>query len=159
MLIVCFPCLPGIVNVRPAGAGRRAVATAPQWTCVFLLQCSKNILSHIYLKIIIFVTGETPMKHANMIFGVALLLASSLLPVQAQNPVVASPSAQESPNRCQAEIFKFERILSFIRESQGLQAAALIKEKLLPAKVENEILNKDGYCGLARHLRDKKLTS
>lgn len=99
------------------------------------------------------------MKHANMIFSAALLLASSLLPVQAQNPVAASPSAQESPNRCQAEIFKFEKILSFIRESQGLQAAALIKEKMLPAKVESEILKKDGYCGLARHLRDKKLTS
>jgi hypothetical protein len=28
----------------------------------------------------------------------------------------------------------------------------------LPAKTENDILFKDGYCGLAAYLREKKLT-
>ncbi|MDB5869213.1 MAG: hypothetical protein JWP96_1545 [Polaromonas sp.] len=99
------------------------------------------------------------MKYANMIFGIALVSASSLLSAQTKNPVVVSTSAPESRNRCQAEVLKFEQIMGFIRDSQGVQAASLIKEKMLPAKLESEILKKDGYCGLARHLRDKKLTS
>ena len=37
-------------------------------------------------------------------------------------------------------------------------AAAELKEKLLPAKLENEILFKDGYCGIAKYLKEKKLT-
>jgi hypothetical protein len=90
------------------------------------------------------------MKNANMIFGVALALISSLLPAHAQK----SPD-----NNCQAEILKFERIIDFIRNTQGEKAAAKVKEKMLPAKTESEILSKDGSCGLARHLREKKLTS
>jgi len=99
------------------------------------------------------------MKHASMIFGLALLLASSLLSAQTSSRVAGTTPAPENPEHCQAEVLKFERVMSFIRDSQGIQAAAQIKEKLLPAKTESDILNKDGYCGLARHLREKKLTS
>jgi Tfp pilus assembly protein PilF len=66
------------------------------------------------------------------------------LSVQAQDP-------------CRADVAKFERAIGFARQTQGNQAAAELKERLLPAKVENEILFKDGYCGLARHLKEKKL--
>lgn len=34
---------------------------------------------------------------------------------------------------------------------------ARVKEELLPARLENEILMQQGYCGLARHLREKHL--
>ena len=44
-----------------------------------------------------------------------------------------------------------------MRQNQGSQAAQELKEKLLPAKLENDILFKDGYCGLARYLRERKL--
>ena len=37
------------------------------------------------------------------------------------------------------------------------QIAQDLKERLLPAKLENDLLFKEGYCGLARYLRDKKL--
>ncbi|MCX7256402.1 MAG: hypothetical protein NTZ64_06600 [Polaromonas sp.] len=110
------------------------------------------------------------MKYVTLFTVAVLTLLSGLFPAQAQNrpatpgtaaPGTAAPAtaAPESKDRCQAEVLKFEHIMGFIRESQGPQAAAKLKEKLLPAKTESEIMSKDGYCGLARHLREKKLTS
>ena len=105
------------------------------------------------------------MKYVNIVTVAVLTLLSGLFPVQAQNrspppgPAAPGTAAPESKDHCQAEVLKFEHIMSFIRESQGPQAAAKLKEKLLPAKTESEIMTKDGYCGLARHLREKKLTS
>jgi hypothetical protein len=61
------------------------------------------------------------------------------------------------PDACRLEVSKFEQVIGFLRQNQGNQAAADIKERLLPAKLESEILFKDGYCGLAKYLRDKKL--
>ena len=39
----------------------------------------------------------------------------------------------------------------------GCQKAAEIKESLLPNKLESELFAKDGYCGVARYLKAKKL--
>ena len=55
------------------------------------------------------------------------------------------------------EVSKFEQAIGFIRQNQGIKAAADLKEQLLPAKLESDILIKDGYCGLAKYLREKKL--
>jgi hypothetical protein len=60
-------------------------------------------------------------------------------------------------NPCLNEVSKFEQTIGFIRQSQGNRAAADLKERLLPAKMETDILMKDGYCGLAKYLREKKL--
>ena len=49
------------------------------------------------------------------------------------------------------------RIEAILRRTQGNEAAAAVKEKLLPAKLETELLLNEGYCGLARYLREKKL--
>ncbi len=65
--------------------------------------------------------------------------------------------SQQQQDPCRAEVSKFEQAIGFVRQSQGTQAAAELKEKLLPAKVENDILFKEGYCGLARYIREKKL--
>lgn len=88
-----------------------------------------------------------------------LALAAGLLagePVRAQ---LASDStaAQRVQEACRSEVSKFEEAIGFIRRSQGNQAAADLKEKLLPAQLERDILFKEGYCGLARHIREKKL--
>jgi DUF2075 family protein len=66
------------------------------------------------------------------------------LSVQAQDP-------------CRVEVSKFEQAIGFVRQNQGNQAATELKEKLLPSKLENEILLREGYCGLARYIRDKKM--
>ncbi|MBK8358158.1 MAG: hypothetical protein IPL15_03820 [Comamonadaceae bacterium] len=72
------------------------------------------------------------------------------------HPDEASPAT--GSGRPRAEVSRFEQTIGFIRQTQGNQAAAELKEKLLPAKTENDILFKDGYCGLATYLREKKLT-
>ncbi len=66
----------------------------------------------------------------------------------------ADPSVQDP---CKATVLRFERALSAMRETQGNKAGQDLKEKLLPAKLESEILLKDGYCGLARYIQEKKL--
>jgi hypothetical protein len=62
-----------------------------------------------------------------------------------------------APDPCRAEISKFEQAIGFVRQHQGNEAAAQLKEKLLPAKVERDLLFSEGYCGLAKYLREKKL--
>ena len=92
------------------------------------------------------------MKYASAISAAAL----AALPYAAfsQTVTMADMNAQDP---CRAEVSKFEQAIGFVRQNQGNQAAQELKERLLPAKLENELLFKEGYCGLARHLRDKKL--
>ena len=86
-----------------------------------------------------------------------LVLATFSSPVWAQNNSEAVSAELQTPDACKQEVAKFERAIGYIRQTQGNQAAAELKEKLLPAKVQNDILFKDGYCGLARYIREKKL--
>lgn len=60
-------------------------------------------------------------------------------------------------NACKTEVVKFEEAIGLIRQVQGNAAAAKLKEKLLPAKTEAQLLATEGYCGLAKYIRDKKL--
>lgn len=74
-------------------------------------------------------------------------------------PVLRAQTVPDAPQEraCRTEVSKFEETISFLRHTQGMEAAAKLKEELLPAKLESEILMQQGYCGLARHLRDKHL--
>jgi len=78
-----------------------------------------------------------------------------LLVFLAAAAALATQAQTQDP--CRAEVSKFEQAIGFVRQQQGIQAAMELKEKLLPAKVESEILFKEGYCGLAKYLREKKL--
>lgn len=90
-----------------------------------------------------------------LIFSVFALM--STLQVSAQSSTPALEPTFKAVDPCRASVVKFEETILFIRQSQGAQAAKDLKEKLLPAKLENDILYKDGYCGLANYLREKKL--
>lgn len=83
-----------------------------------------------------------------------LLLIVPAFAAQAQTSIDPSKQAQDP---CRADVSRFEQTIGFIRQTQGTQAAADMKERLLPSKLENEILFKDGYCGLARYLKERKL--
>ena len=86
------------------------------------------------------------------------LIAALLLPCAALAQTMTADLSLNAQDPCRAEVSKFEQAIGFVRQNQqGTQAAQTLKEKLLPAKLENELLFKEGYCGLARHLRDKKL--
>jgi hypothetical protein len=86
----------------------------------------------------------------------AAALLAATLPATAQGPAAPGTSVDRT-DPCRTEVLRFERAIGFIRQAQGVDAAADLKEKLLPAKLENEILFKDGYCGLAKYLKDRKL--
>jgi DUF2075 family protein len=85
-----------------------------------------------------------------------VLTTALALPADAATPINGDLGVQ-AQDPCRAEVSKFEQAIGFIRQTQGNQAAAELKEKLLPAKLENEILMKDGYCGMAKYIKDRKL--
>ncbi len=83
-------------------------------------------------------------------------------PAPVATAAAAAPDAgpgefKPQPNACKSEVAKFEETLGFIRQHQGVAAAAAIKEKLIPAKLEAELLATKGYCGLAAYIREQKL--
>ena len=78
-------------------------------------------------------------------------------PAPAPSPVISNGEFTPQPNACKSEVAKFEETIGFIRQHQGVQAAAALKEKLLPAKLEAELLATQGYCGVVKYLREKKL--
>jgi hypothetical protein len=86
----------------------------------------------------------------------ASLLALLACAAGAETTVNADLSLQVQ-DPCRVEVSKFEQAIGFVRQNQGNRAAQDLKERLLPAKLEADILFKDGYCGLARYIREKKL--
>jgi hypothetical protein len=87
----------------------------------------------------------------------AWLLAQASLCL-AQTPAdKAGADVTVATNPCRIEVAKFERAMGFIRQSSGNEFAARIKESLLPAKTEADILMREGYCGLAKYMRENKL--
>ena len=90
---------------------------------------------------------------------VATLLAATFSagPGWSQGNSKAMGPQLQTEDACRSEVSKFEQAIGLVRQTSGQQTAADLKERLLPAKMENEILFKDGYCGLARYLHDKKL--
>ena len=73
-------------------------------------------------------------------------------------PASAQTTAQDAQEQqCRETVAKFEESMSFVRKSLGYEKAAEIKESLLPNKLESEIFAKEGYCGVAKYLKAKKL--
>jgi hypothetical protein len=101
-------------------------------------------------------TGVRSMPRLFLAAAALLLAAPAFAATTATATATLDPSLQ-AQDPCRAEVSKFEQAIGFIRQSQGNQAASELKEKLLPAKLENEILFRDGYCGLAKYIRDRKL--
>ena len=99
------------------------------------------------------------MARAKAITVAAVVAVCTLLhPMHASAAgAVAADPAPPPTDPCKATVLRFERALAIMRETQGNKAGEEMKEKLLPAKLQSEILFKDGYCGLARYIQEKKL--
>ena len=69
----------------------------------------------------------------------------------------AGGSAKSPEDDCKHDVFKFEQVIGNLRQQGGNEAGSHIREQLLPAKLQNDILMTEGYCGLSRHLRKKRL--
>jgi hypothetical protein len=97
---------------------------------------------------------------SSVLASVAMVLLGALFsaPVQAQKkPPAAEVSVSTGTDPCKTDVLKFEETIAFIRQSQGNQAAEDLKKRLIPPEVEAKILATEGYCGLAKHIREKKL--
>ena len=96
--------------------------------------------------------------HKSHYFGAFLTL--SLLCISGAhaqgNSAAAGPKMQQQ-NPCLADVSKFEQSIGFIRQSAGQKVADDVKRRMLSEKEEKEILTKEGYCGLAKVLRERKL--
>lgn len=87
--------------------------------------------------------------------GLAGLLALALSGHALAQP--GGQSTQKGADTCTVEMAKFSQALDFVRDAQGQQAAAQLKEKLLPTKLESELLNQGGTCAVVGYLRSKRL--
>ena len=95
------------------------------------------------------------MKRSIFVFANALgfvIFSFLSLPASAQ-----ADAADAKEVACRETVAKFEESMAFVRKSLGYEKAAEIKESLLPNKLESELFAKDGYCGVARYLKAKKL--
>ncbi|MBK7989224.1 MAG: hypothetical protein IPK05_03125 [Comamonadaceae bacterium] len=96
------------------------------------------------------------MTRKNRIFGLGLLVAAWGPQTLAQGNSAALTPNMTVNDPLPRRGFEVRADHRFHPPAQGNLAAAELKEKLLPAKTENDILFKDGYCGLATYLREKK---
>lgn len=70
----------------------------------------------------------------------------------------APAGARPTEADCRSEVSRFEQAIGTVRQTSGQEAATKLKERLLPAEMQARLLEKEGYCGVARYLREKKLT-
>ena len=91
---------------------------------------------------------------AAIVLAFALCSTSAWAQKKTPSPEVSTTTGTDP---CKAEVLKFEETMAFIRQSQGNQAAEDLKKRLIPPEVEAKLLATEGYCGLARHIREKKL--
>lgn len=104
--------------------------------------------------------NEVPMTRCSLALLICSLCASPVGWTQPADIGSGSPVSREPPRdreACRQSVARFERAIGLIRQTQGQQAAAELKEKLVPAQIERDLLMQEGYCGLARHLHEKKL--
>ncbi len=102
----------------------------------------------------------TSAVRGRMLFAAGAVLLGALFgaPVHAQKKAPpAEVNLTTGTDPCKTEVLKFEETIAFIRQSQGNQAAEDLKKRLIPPELESKILGAEGYCGLAKHIREKKL--
>ena len=75
----------------------------------------------------------------------------------AQTPAGPPSADANAVAACRAEVAKFERAMGLVRQSAGNEMANRVREMLMPAKTQQEILMREGYCGLARYMQKHKL--
>ena len=96
------------------------------------------------------------MQRLTFVAVLACLFASPAALAQTAFRTPFGPKAeQEQP--CLKEVSRFEQTIALIRQTQGVEAAAHLKEMLLPAALEHQIIFDKGYCGLADYLREHRL--
>ncbi|MFZ3139009.1 hypothetical protein [Polaromonas sp.] len=98
----------------------------------------------------------TPSSRHFHALAMALLATFSEMALSAQAEDAAAQKAKEEA-ACKQAVAKFEHAIDFMRETQGSTWTTAFREKKLPSSVEPSIMQKEGYCGLSKYLKDNKL--
>lgn len=59
---------------------------------------------------------------------------------------------------CKREVLQYQSNMALVRQTLGGPAAAELEAKFMSKPEWNALLLQDGYCGIAKRLREKKLT-
>ena len=59
---------------------------------------------------------------------------------------------------CKREVLRYQSNVDLVRKSLGERAAADLEGRFMTREQWDAVLLREGYCGLARRLRDGKLT-
>ena len=97
------------------------------------------------------------MKRLSNQWLVAVLLpavCSVALP-QGNSNAMKSPALVQDP--CKSDVLRYQADIDFVRKALGDKAAAEQEDKFMQKKQWNAVLLDEGYCGISRRLREKKL--
>lgn len=105
-----------------------------------------------------FTTAALPLQFS-ILRGTFFGLLLSLLAISSHAQGHSAELIPKTPAEvaCLKALSKFELSFSLARQAQGGKAATELRERLLPAKLENEIMLREGPCGVTKYLHKKKL--
>ena len=75
----------------------------------------------------------------------------------AQSNTASAPARGTVVDPCKKDVLHFQEDLRTIRETLGEVAAKKVQEDFLPQAEWNALLLTEGYCGIAKRLREKRL--
>ena len=90
--------------------------------------------------------------------GVILLVQGLCLGALAQGNSDALGVPELAADPCKREVLQYQSNMALVRQTLGDQAAAELEAKFMSKSEWNALLLQDGYCGIAKRLREKKLT-
>lgn len=75
----------------------------------------------------------------------------------AQGNSEAMPAPKFVVDPCKKDVLKFQEDLRALKTAMGDEAAKEFQNKFMPREAWDAILLNEGYCGLSKRLREKKL--
>ena len=88
----------------------------------------------------------------------AILVALTMRPAIGQGNSAAMEAPVNVADPCKRDVLKYQGNIHLVRKSLGDKAAAELEARFMGRTEWDALLLKDGYCGLARKLREQKLT-
>jgi hypothetical protein len=75
----------------------------------------------------------------------------------AQSTSASAPVRGTVVDPCKKDVLHFQEDLRTVRETLGEAAAKKVQEDFLPQVQWNALLLTEGYCGISKRLREKRL--
>ena len=86
-----------------------------------------------------------------------MLMAGCVLTAGAQGNSAALPAPKFVVDPCKKDVLKFQEDLRALEAAMGEVAAREFQNKFMAREAWDAVLLNEGYCGLSKRLREKKL--